>query len=222
MIILTYEWTRLNDHYISLISNSSSYQNLIMKKIYALLTIVLLISFVQVNAQLEKGSMLVGGDISRFDLTLNSSKSFNVIIDPKAAWFIKDNLAVGAYLNFELATAKGAGTSTSYGVGALARYYVSKRDADIQKGLRLFVEGTAGIEGTNAAHGGGSTNGLGLGIGPGIAYFVSPNVSLEALVKVDGIVGFGSDVSTADIVFGIGFQIYLPGKKVNQIRKGKM
>lgn len=124
-------------------------------------------------------------------------------------------------MNFSLATAKGQGTATGYGVGAFGRYYVSKKEVDILRHTRLFIEANAGIEGTNAANGGGSTNGLGLGIGPGLAYFVSPNISLEALLKFQGIVGFGTDVSTNDIVFSVGFQIYLPHKKVKAMMNGK-
>ena len=145
--------------------------------------------FFSLHAQLQKGSVLVGGDITSFDLALNGSKSFNVNIDPKAAWFIQDNIALGAYFNFDLATAKGQGTSIGYGVGALARYYFSSKQVDILKSTRFFMEGNIGIQGTNAANGGGSTNGLGVGIGPGLAYFILPNVSLEALLKFQGKIG---------------------------------
>ena len=54
---------------------------------------------------------MVGGDISRLDLSLNSGNNFSFILDPKAAWFIQDNIAIGAYVNFELYTAKGAGSN---------------------------------------------------------------------------------------------------------------
>ena len=190
-----------------------------MKKNYSILAVLLFASS-GVFAQLNKGDVLIGGDISKLDLTLNSSKAFTIDIDPKAAWFIKDNFAVGPYISFDLATAKEQGTSTAYGVGGFARYYVRKRDSRMPDHLcAFFVEGNAGIEGTNAAHGGGSTNGLGLGIGPGLAYFLTPNVSLETLLKFQGIVGFGSDVSTNDIVLSMGFQIYLPHRKVKALEK---
>jgi hypothetical protein len=200
----------------------NSQLKLFMSKLNLIFLSTVLLGCGSLQAQLQKGNVLVGGDITSMDLTLNSSKAFTINIDPKAAWFIKDNLAVGAYVNFGLSTAKGQGTSTTYGVGALARYYFSSKQVDILKSTRFFVEANAGIEGSNAAQGGGSTNGLGLGIGPGIAYFVSPNVSLEALLKFKGIVGFGSDVATNDIVLGVGFQIYLPNKKVKQLMNGKM
>jgi hypothetical protein len=74
---------------------------------------------------------------------------------------------------------------------------------------RFFVEGNVGIEGDNPAVGD-NTNGLGLGIGPGWTYFITPNIGLEALLKYNGIVGFGSKPTSSNLNLTIGFQIYLP------------
>ena len=89
----------------------------------------------------------------------------------------------------------------------------------ILKHTRLFVEGNIGIEGNNVSHGP-STNGLGLGIGPGVAYFIAPNIGLETLLKYNGIVGFGNAGSTNTLNLNIGFQVYLPGKATkNKVMK---
>jgi hypothetical protein len=173
-----------------------------------------------IKAQIQKGNVMVGGDISRLDLSLNNGNNFNFNIDPKAAWFIADNVAVGGYLNFNLVTAKGAGSSISYGIGPLARYYINDKNVNILRHARFFIEGNVGIQGTNP-HVGSSTNGLGLGFGPGLAYFITPNIGLEALLKYQGIVGFGSSVATSDLVFGLGFQIYLPKRRIENAVKGQ-
>lgn len=172
------------------------------------------------NAQIQKGNVMVGGDISKLDLSLNTGNNFSFTIDPKAAWFIKDNIAIGAYLNFDLTTAKGAGSNISYGVGPLARYYISDPKIEVLRHARFFLEGNVGIQGTNP-HVGESTNGLGLGFGPGLAYFVTENIGLEALVKYQGIVGFGSSATSSDILLGLGFQIYLPKNRVERAAKNK-
>jgi hypothetical protein len=112
-----------------------------------------------------------------------------------------------------LSTAKDAGTSVSYGVGPLARYYINDKTLNLSRHSRFFIEGNVGIEGYNPSVGD-NTNGFGIGAGPGIAYFVTPNIGLEALVKYNGIVGFGSAVSSSNINFGLGFQIYLPSSKI--------
>jgi hypothetical protein len=166
------------------------------------------------QAQIQKGNVLVGGDLAGLSLGLNSSSPFSFNLTPKAAWFIRDNVALGAYVNFGLETYKGkGGTDTRYGVGALGRYYVSDPSLNVLKHSRFFLEGNVGIEGANYVVSG-STNGLGLGFGPGIAYFITPNIGLETLLKYNGIVGFGSNTTTSTLNLGVGFQIYLPSSKI--------
>ena len=112
-----------------------------------------------------------------------------------------------------LAPAKGIKPTSSYGVGVLSRYYVTDASLNLLRKTRFFAEATAGIEGYNPGEGD-NTNGLGLSVGPGIAYFVTPNIGLEALVKYRGIVGFGSAATSSNLMFGIGFQIYLSRAKI--------
>jgi len=168
---------------------------------------------VAVKAQIQKGYVLMGGDIASFDLGLNSGNSFVVRIDPKAAWFIQNNVAVGGFLDLGLATAKGAGTTVNYGIGGLARYYFSPAEVNVLRQTRFFIEANAGLEGVNPANGD-NTNGLGLGFGPGLAYFITNNVGLETLLKYNGIIGFGSSATSSRLQLGIGFQIYLPKRTV--------
>jgi hypothetical protein len=185
----------------------------IMKKVLMFSLFVSAIGTIQSYAQLQKGSVLIGGDLAGFDLGLNEGSTFTVNLTPKAAWFIRNNLALGGYVDFGLATAKGAGTSVNYGVGPLARYYFPSADVNVAKSTRFFMEANAGIQGVNAP-GGNSTNGLGLGIGPGLAYFVTDNIALESLLKYNGILGFGSDATSSRLSLNLGFQIYLPSSKV--------
>jgi hypothetical protein len=172
------------------------------------------------NAQIQKGNVMVGGDISRLDLSLNEGNNFSFLLDPKAAWFIKDNVAIGAYLNFEVVTANGAGTNISYGIGPLARYYINDPSIEPIRHCRFFLEANVGIQGTNP-HVGSSTNGLGLGFGPGLAYFITQNIGLEGLLKYQGIIGFGSSATSSDLLLGLGFQIYLPKGRVERATKGE-
>ena len=187
-----------------------------MKRIIALVLIVSAISTAHVNAQLEKGNAIVGGDIANFDIGLKKNTGYDIQLNPKAAWFISSNIAVGPYVDFELSKLnKESPTETSYGVGAFARYYLGVNQVNTESLLRhtrAFIEGNAGISGTNESDGGGTTNGLGLGFGPGIAYFITPNIGLETLLKYNGLVGFGSTTTQSHLDLSVGFQIYLPGK----------
>lgn len=182
-----------------------------MKKFLTLLAVALSAASIS-QAQLQKGNVLVGGDLARFNLGLDKGAGFDVHIVPKAAWFIKDNIAVGAYVNLGVGkSAETAPTVFEYGIGPLARYYVNSQKVNLLQHGRWFFEGNAGIEGRNVS-GGEATNGLGLGIGPGYAYFITPNVGLETLLKYTGKVGFGNDATTSNLRLNVGFQIYLPGR----------
>lgn len=170
-------------------------------------------------AQIQKGNVMVGGNSTNINLGLDDPKIFSVDITPKAAWFIQDNLALGGYVNFGLETAKNSNTTTSYGVGALGRYYAGS-DTEVLRHGRFFAEATAGIGGVNVSKGGGNTNGLNLSVGPGFAYFVTPNIGLEALLKYNGLVGFGSSTTQSNLNLSFGFQIYLPGQRTANKVKG--
>jgi len=191
-----------------------------MKKTSLLSVVAVLLCLNAVKAQLQKGNVLVGGDLAGFNLGLNKDGYFNMNINPKAAWFVKDNMAIGGYVNFGLSTIKGAGTTTQYGVGALGRYYINDPKINVLQHARFFAEANVGIEGDNYSKGG-STNGLGIGFGPGLAYFVTPNIGLEALLKYDGIVGFGSRATTSSLDFSLGFQVYLPTSRIKSAVKGE-
>ena len=171
------------------------------------------------NAQIQKGNVMVGGNLTNINLGLDDPKVFSVDITPKAAWFIQDNIALGGYVNFGLQTAKNSSTRTSYGIGALGRYYTGK-DVEVLRHGRLFAEGTVGIGGENVSRGGGNTNGLNLSVGPGFAYFITPNIGLETLLKYNGLVGFGSETTQSSLNLSFGFQIYLPGQRTaNKVKK---
>jgi hypothetical protein len=132
---------------------------------------------------------------------------------------VRDNVALGAYFLVGLSTAKNAGTSVNYGLGALGRYYINDKTVNLVQHSRFFFEGTVGIEGDNPAVGD-NTNGLGLGVGPGWTYFITPNIGLEALLKYNGIVGFGSAPTSNNLNLSVGFQIYLPSSRAKAIRNG--
>lgn len=168
------------------------------------------------KAQLQKGNIMVGGDVANLNFTLGGGGYFQANVNPKLAFFIHDNFAIGGMVNFGLTTSSGNGTHTTYGVSALGRYYINDQDINILHQGKFFVEGNAGIQGVSNGNGS-NTTGLGLGIGPGYTYFVTQNVGLETLLKYNGIVGFGSTPYSSNLSLNIGFQIYLPGRKARAI-----
>ena len=182
------------------------------------------------SAQTQQGNLMVGGDISNFNLNFlggGGGTRFTMNLTPKLAYFVRDGLAIGGYGKLNLVTAKGAGTQTEYGIGALGRYFIEDRrvrQMEFSKRSRFFVEANAGFGGNNVSSSGASNNGLDLGVGPGVAFFITPNVSLEALLKYELTVGFGSATTSNRLNLGVGFQIYLPTARARQIineEKGK-
>ena len=171
-------------------------------------------------AQTQKGNILVGADLLNFGLNFQKGNTqFQLNLNPKAAWFIDDNLALGAEVIAGLNTQKGA-TSFNYGVGALARKYFGTEATNLTRTTKWFAEGNIGFYGTNLTGTNlpkTSTNGIGIGFGPGVAYFLTQNIALEALAKYNLTVGLGNSTTNNNVGFGLGFQIYLPGKQVRQL-----
>ena len=175
-----------------------------------------------VTSQTTKDWYLIGGNIANINLDFqknNTAFAFNLY--PRVAWFIKDDLAVGAEALLGLNTSTGY-TAVSYGVGPVARYYLGTPGLESVKKTRWFLDGNVGIYGQNTKVSGTSsvsTNGLGFGFGPGLAYFLNQNIALEGLVKYNLTVGFGSSVTTNSLNAAFGFQIYLPKAKLNSMKK---
>jgi opacity protein-like surface antigen len=173
-------------------------------------------------AQTQKGNLMVGADLTDFGFNFQKESTiFHFDLNPKLAYFFRDDLALGGYLNFGLETTGGNGTNVNYGVGALGRYYIhdaNVRKLEFSKRVRFFGEANVGFGGSNPANGA-STNGLQLGVGPGLSYFITPNVALDALLKYDVIIGFGNSVTAHQLNFGLGFQIFLPTARAREIMR---
>jgi hypothetical protein len=191
-----------------------------MKNYYILLAVALIATGFNANAQIQKGNILIGGNLANINLGLNDPKILSAEITPKIAWFIKDNIALGGYVNFGIETAKNSNTTTNYGIGALGRYYTGN-EIEIVKHSRFFGEVTAGFGGVNVSDSD-NTNGLNISAGPGFAYFITPNIGLEVLLKYNGLVGLGSTPYQGNLNASFGFQIYLPSKSTAQKVKNDM
>src|SRR4051794_26081292 len=118
-----------------------------MKKIIPLVTVAILFFASSSKAQIQRGNLLVGADIANLNLGLNSGGNYRITLDPKVAFFIKNNIAIGPYVTLDLSGAKDAGTDIHYGVGAFGRYYINDTTISLLKHSRFFAEANAGIEG---------------------------------------------------------------------------
>ena len=172
------------------------------------------------NAQIQKGNIMVGAGLANFDFGLQKGASVGLDLHPRVGYFFRDNIAVGALVNFGFNYAKSQGTNINYGVNVFGRYYAGSNQVPLINHARFFAEANIGPNGRNTIvkdKPNSSTNGLGIGIGPGVAYFLTPNIGLEALAKYNGIVGFGNTATAHSLNIEVGFQIYLSTKKARAI-----
>jgi hypothetical protein len=173
----------------------------------------------------NQGTVFFGAQLTNINASFQKgSTEFDLGISPKIAFFIKDNIAVGAQLGIGVHSNKTI-TDVNYYVGPLARYYFNDSPVDFTLNHRalLFLEGSVGLLGENH-HVKGSTNthtnGLGIGVGPGLVYFISPDIGLETSLTYNLGVGFGNSTTTHQLGLNLGFNIYLPSKFVrNEINK---
>ncbi|MBC7745062.1 MAG: outer membrane beta-barrel protein [Flavobacterium sp.] len=188
-----------------------------MKKLTATILFACFVIFAT-HAQTQRGNVMWGASVSNIGLDLQKGNTgFNFNLTPKVGYFIADDLAFGPEVNIGLNTNSGS-TAFNYGIGGFGRYFLSSTAAsDVVRGSRFFVEGSAGLTGTNVKVKGSvssNTNGLGIGFGPGLSYFVTDRIALEGLLKYNLGVGFGNSTTTNRLNLGIGFQIYLPGRQL--------
>ncbi|KQK26616.1 hypothetical protein AR438_05040 [Chryseobacterium aquaticum] len=172
------------------------------------------------NAQIQEGNWMVGSSILSSNFGLNTGGGYSIGLQPKAAYFVKDNVAVGGYVNLGISkVTNGSPTRFDYGVGALGRYFLSPGEKGVDNLLnhgRWFFEGNLGVGGSSVENGN-STTGLDFGVGPGYSYFITPNIGVEGLVKYQGQSGFGNEGLNSNITFNVGFSIYLPTSKAKAI-----
>ncbi|QEC51193.1 outer membrane protein with beta-barrel domain [Anseongella ginsenosidimutans] len=181
-----------------------------MKKLFALTALLAAVTFA--HAQTEEGNLLVGGNISNFRLDFqDESTTFQMTLTPKIAYFVRDNMALGGYGELGIIASEGNDAIVNYGIGALGRYYISDADVVIVRDSRFFLEANAGFHGNNGAA---NTNGIGIGFGPGWTYFITENIGLEALLKYNLTVGLGNSTTNNNLNLGVGFQIYLPTRRL--------
>lgn len=181
-------------------------------------TFSLLIAFITistVNAQISKGSNMVGGSIyynsQKYEQGANNAvqttKTSGFGIIPAYGIAVRENLVVGADLNYsnsinEITSISGNANKTknnSFGVGAFVRPYKNLGTS----GFYLFLQGRLGVDITKQDQntGSGYTNkgfNIGAGINPGIAYAVTRKMHIETGLNNLFYAGYSNTKSTSN------------------------
>ncbi len=161
------------------------------------------------DAPIKAGNWMVGGSIGSTSFNF-ATETFQLNVDPKVGYFIRNNIAIGGQGTIGLSFYEG-GSTISYGIAPFIRYYF--RETASPTG-RWFGEGALGINGSHKKN---SQEDLPvsllLGIRGGYAHFVARNVAIEGTL---GYTFTKADIasSSGDSGLGVafGFQIYLPGR----------
>ncbi len=202
------------------------------KRSYLFITAICIFSLYSVNAQTQRDWFIIGGQLSNMNVGFQKGgTSFGMDVTPRVAWFMQDNMAFGAEALIGVNTSKGF-RQLNYGIGPIARFYFADRSPKVSnktavnKRTNIFLDANIGFYGQNSKSTGEetvSTNGLGFGIGPGLAYFINPNIALEGLVKYNFTSNFANtnDVNrnSNGLNFRIGFQVHLPRARLRQLQQ---
>lgn len=167
------------------------------------------------NSLLEKGTWLIGGNLSYVNVTqkyngsssyyggTNSTSSGLFIGSISLASMASKEFAIGGKITYIAVT----GGSNAV-VGPLVRYYFNNEQSS-----KVFILGDAGF---NTSGGSGSYN-----VGLGLANFVSNNVSVDITGTYGNSYTLGgitqsqssANFSVSAITLQVGLQVYLPKKK---------
>ena len=165
------------------------------------ITLLLLFSFLVIStcsAQITKGTAFVGGSgsfskgASKYkqspDIIFKSSNS-NFNINPKAGYFIADNIALGLGINYSRYLSKSkvngieeqeAYKNNSFGISPFGRYYKMLGDR-----AGFFGQLTVSFGSGKDESGDFTTRkytSVGAGVAPGFVFFATPKIGIETTI----------------------------------------
>ena len=195
-----------------------------MKKI--ILTALAVVSFTLASAQEEnsngftKGDVFISGSFGFGSEKTGDNKTNTFNISPRVGYFVSENIAAGARINFssekrELGTNEETLSITT--LGAFGRYYFSPTSK-----FSLFGELGVDYVASKFEEEGepdDKANGFGLGLAPGVSYFISNNFALEATWGILGYRTVKPDVDNAESTNNFDFGVNLDNINLGLVYK---
>jgi|SRR5690606_30445248 len=136
------------------------------------------------------GDFTLGGGLSFGSESTGDVKFNQFTFSPSVGYFVSDNIAVGIDLGLSTAKDEDGGGETKYNsltAGAFGQYYFNPANQ-----FSMFLELGAGFSSSKIEEGSmeSKSNGFYIGFAPGISYFVSDCLALQAKV---GVLGYSTD-----------------------------
>lgn len=195
-----------------------------MKKILiaSILTLAALGSYNMASAQLQKGNLLLGGQVGNinFGRLNDNNTNFSMSFSPRVGYFVVDNLAVG------LANPWGITWGDNYnithgGLTVFGRYYFNDAKTIVLNKARFFVGIETGFGSQRVKDKISypepavikSSYGI-FDVEAGFAYFLTSNVALEAALELKNT--FHTNNSNSALGIRLGFQIHIPTARMKE------
>ncbi len=145
-----------------------------MKNFLALL--ILLITVTNLSAQIQKGTVLIGGTVGFNNVSEDGDGITTINFSPIVGFFLSDRLAIGGSLDFNLIADDGDNT-TSFGLTPFVRYYFNDSGP-----ARFFGQAKAGFQIGTTDFSEDVSTALVFGLGLGADFFLNDNVAIEGFL----------------------------------------
>lgn len=171
---------------------------------HILLFILLGVSALQLSAQIQKGSILVGGTVGINTINAEETTITAVNVSPQAGFFLSDRFALGGSFDFALVAGEGSSIA-GVGIGPFARYYFNNSGS-----ARFFGQADLAFEIPDLED---SDPRGGFGLGVGADFFLNEHVAIEGFLGYQRIEVFGAESGLNLIGLNFGIAAFLGGNK---------
>ncbi len=179
-----------------------------MKTLKLFYLTTLLLACIQLQAQTQQGSMMIGGNAGFANSSQGDFSTTVVSINPSIGYFVIDKLAVGASLGISFFSGD-LFEGTSFGVGPFARYYFTD-------GSNIRPFGQAGFDWSSfKPKEGDSQSNTGFDIGVGASLFLNDHVAIDGIIGYNSMKADGEDDSTNTFGITFGVQAFFGGDSGN-------
>lgn len=137
--------------------------------------ILLLLTSFSLSAQLEKGTILLGGMAGINNISSDGDGITVVTIAPSAGFFLNNRVAIGAALDLGFAFSDGS-NSSSLGVSPFGRVYFNTSGNN-----RFFGQAELGIQSSKSGDSD-ANNIFNFGVGVGADFFLNDHVAIEGFL----------------------------------------
>jgi len=153
------------------------------------------------SAQIQKGSILLGGTGSFQNASYDYGSVFTINLAPSAGFFLSNRFVLGSSLNFK-AEIEDGDAITSIGLRPFGRYYLNGGGK-----ARFFGQADLGYEAY--LEDGGQSSGALFGLGIGVDIFLNEHIGVEGLLGYQHVEYPEYDYGTNNIGLNIGIAAFI-------------